>query len=138
MGRPYTAGIIMFSVRLLPSSIEVKLNELGTKHFRVMNCWLQHNDFDKLVTDSWLYFLIEGSNSFVHKEKLKLLKVKMRKWNKVYFGNLDDKISNAVTGIKLLDDKGKNGFLEEGDVLKRKELFEDFWRLSMMQDSFMY
>lgn len=38
----------------------------------------------------------------------------------------------------MLDDKAEQGTFSEADVLKRKEFFEEFWKLSRMKESFTY
>lgn len=80
-----------------------------------MNCWLQHKDFDKFVTDKWANSHFEGSSSYVLKEKLKSLKTVLKEWN-----------------------KGERDAFEEGHALKHRELFEIFRKLSRMQDSFIF
>lgn len=72
------------------------------------------------------------------KGKIERVKCDMKKWNMESFGKLDDKIEQVVNETKLIDDKGGSGTLVEGDILKRKALLETFWKLSRMQESFLY
>lgn len=102
----------------------------GPKPFRTMNCWFDHKESEKLVADKWKDFNIAGWGSFVFKEKLKQLKIVLKEWNKSSFGNLDDKIQAAILEIKLIDDKGECGTFSDADKMKRRELFENFWKLS--------
>lgn len=50
----------------------------GPKTFRFMNCWTE-----------------EGRNTFVLKEKLKILKNKLKVWNTEHFGDLDQRLGAA-------------------------------------------
>lgn len=104
----------------------------GPRPFRVMNCWLLHNDFERFVSDKWKELRVQRWGSFVIKEKLKLLKQHLKVWNTRSFGNMDDKIQQATKDIKQLDDKGELRSLSDGDNLKRRELFESLWNLSKM------
>lgn len=69
------------------------------------------------------------------KEKLKYLKSKLKARNKDSFGNIDDKISNVVENIKAIDDKGENGSFKDGDMMRIKEFFQLFWKLSSNKES---
>lgn len=68
---------------------------------------------------------------------MKRLKNSLKCWNKDSFGNLDDSIQVTVAEIKSLDDKGERGSFSEGDILKRRQLFDCFWKLSKMLQSLM-
>lgn len=79
-----------------------------------------------------------GFDSFVLKEKLKELKQVLKGWNKSSFGNIEVNIQNAISEIKVLDDKGESCSFSEGDILLRRVLFEKFWNFSRMRDTFVY
>lgn len=57
----------------------------GPKPFRFNNCWLGHKDFKVFVEDCWKSFNVRGWKMFAFKEKLKLLREKLREWNKDIF-----------------------------------------------------
>ncbi|CAJ2628008.1 unnamed protein product [Trifolium pratense] len=71
----------------------------GPKPFRVVNAWLEHPDFKKFVESSWKSFNVGGKKAYVLKEKLKLLKESLKKWNKDVFGILDLNIDKTVADI---------------------------------------
>lgn len=48
----------------------------------MINGWLHHADFKAFVSEWWGKFNVQGMKAFVVKEKLKLLKEKLRVWNK--------------------------------------------------------
>lgn len=101
----------------------------------MLNCWLDNKEFQKLFKEKWEALNISGWDSFVAKEKLKSLKKEMKEWNKSSFGDIDNRIKAATEEIKLLDDKAESSSFSEGDIMKRRELFESFWRLSRWKDS---
>lgn len=65
-----------------------------------------------------------GWKTYAVKEKLKLLREKLRWWNKDVFGFLDLNIQNMVREINMLDDVIDLGSYQE--VHRRKELSLQF------------
>lgn len=72
----------------------------GPKPFRFENCWLLHKDFLPKVRDRWSQLEFHGFTGFTLMKKLqgltlmkKLqgLKAKIKEWNKISFGSLNDK-----------------------------------------------
>ncbi|XP_026399736.1 uncharacterized protein LOC113295619 [Papaver somniferum] len=59
--------------------------------FRVQKMWFLHADFMRMVRDSWNAPLV-GSPDFIFPQKLKRLKVKMKLWNQIVFGNVHVKL----------------------------------------------
>lgn len=62
---------------------------------------------------------------YVFKEKLKMLREKLRVWNKEVFGFLDLNIKNIVNKINALDELVGGSNCQE--VERRKELSSLFW-----------
>jgi exonuclease III len=56
------------------------------KPFRVINGWFDHPDFYSFVETCWNGFVVRGKKAFVIKEKFRLLKECLRKWNREVFG----------------------------------------------------
>ncbi|KAF5180995.1 Line-1 reverse transcriptase isogeny, partial [Thalictrum thalictroides] len=78
----------------------------GSSPFRFELMWFEEDDLVQLI-DEWLRsFPNEGCPSFNWWKKVKLLKVKLKEWNRETFGRID----------KLLDEKSK-----EVDSLDAKE-----------------
>lgn len=78
---------------------------------------------------------MDGSGSFIIKEKLKRLKCELKIWNNESFGSIEDNIQKIVEEIKLLDDKVEKDAHLDGDILKRRRHFETFWKFSRMQEA---
>lgn len=49
--------------------------------------------------------MVTGSAAFVIKEKLKLLKVSLRRWNLEVYGLVDIRVEDAISKINVCDDK---------------------------------
>ncbi|XP_058760611.1 uncharacterized protein LOC131633951 [Vicia villosa] len=102
----------------------------GPKPFRVNNCWFENKDFKNYVEEAWNDLTVVGRQDFVMKEKLKLLKSKLRVWNKEKFGWIDLKIEEATTKInrrdQLQDGIGQRvGGGMEDEIKKAKD---DLWK----------
>ncbi|MCI22282.1 transposon TX1 putative protein, partial [Trifolium medium] len=78
-------------------------NDWGPKPFRFNNHWLEHKDFKEVVKEAWRENEVRGWMGFVLKEKLKGLKLKLKEWNKVEFGNMESRIKKLIEDIHDLD-----------------------------------
>ncbi|MCH79401.1 cysteine-rich receptor-like protein kinase [Trifolium medium] len=74
-------------------------NDWGPKPFRFNNHWLTLKNFKKIVEDGWKEQEVTGWMGFVLKEKLRGLKVKLKEWNKVEYGNLEGRVKKLVEDI---------------------------------------
>jgi hypothetical protein len=107
----------------------------GPKPFRFNNHWILHKDFYKLVEDFWRNCEFTGWMAFILKEKLKGLKGCLRSWNKETFGSVEVKINKLVGDIRDLDVRSEVSGLSAGEVLHRKDLFAEMWKLRMSRES---
>ncbi|MCI22763.1 transposon TX1 putative protein [Trifolium medium] len=107
----------------------------GPKPFRFNNHWLNNKDFSKLVEREWSSFQVDGRMSFVLKEKLKMLKGVLRKWNREVYGSVDSKIDALSGDIEDLDLKDEREGLSEEELLLRKDKFNQLWLLLKSKDS---
>jgi exonuclease III len=98
----------------------------GPKPFRVINGWFDHPDFYSFVESRWKSFDVRGKKAYVLKEKFRLLKECLRKWNKEVYGFIDLNIEKTVKELNELE-----GLLEGNDgnfdPTIRKYLNNDFW-----------
>ena len=60
----------------------------GRSSFRFENMWLKTEGFVERVQDWWSSHHYEGTSSFILTNKLKALKVDLKKWNAKEFGNV--------------------------------------------------
>lgn len=78
------------------------------------------------VEEKWQSFQVSGWKLHTFKEKLKLLKVELRKWNREVFGFVDLNIEKIVEDINILDAVAASNNLEDNS--RRKELTVQFWQ----------
>ncbi|XP_058725573.1 uncharacterized protein LOC131596854 [Vicia villosa] len=68
----------------------------GPKPFKFNNEWFSFDSFIPFVEGEWKSLKVEGRADFVLKEKHRLLKDKLKKWNKEVFGKIDLDIDKDV------------------------------------------
>ncbi|XP_058726479.1 uncharacterized protein LOC131597832 [Vicia villosa] len=102
----------------------------GPKPFRVNNCWFENKDFKKFVEEAWNDVSVAGRQDFVMKEKLKLLKSKLRVWNIEKFGWIDLKIEEATAKINRRDHYQDGSGQRVGGGLEDeiKKAKDDLWK----------
>ena len=61
----------------------------GPSHFRFENMWLKMEGFKDLLKSWWEGDNFSGSSSFILAEKLKVLKSKLKEWNRDIFGRVE-------------------------------------------------
>ncbi|MCH79823.1 LINE-1 reverse transcriptase like [Trifolium medium] len=72
---------------------------------------------------------------FVLKEKLRGVKDRLKEWNKVEYGNIEERVKKIVEDILALDMRGENLGLTAQEVDLRKQLFDEFWKLKKSQEA---
>ena len=83
------------------------------------------------MRDTWRSFQISGWDSFVLKEKLKLMKVALRDWHQRHSKNLLARILSPKDNIVSLDLKGESTVLSDEEVQELHGLSEDLFSLSL-------
>ncbi|XP_019427082.1 PREDICTED: uncharacterized protein LOC109335401 [Lupinus angustifolius] len=101
----------------------------------VIDPWFEDKDFVSFVEQNWNEFSPSGWSMFVLKEKLKLFKAILKKWNKMHFRDINNKIDLAVVGIHDLDLKSETMYLSKEDLRIRLELSTDLWRARSLQQN---
>ncbi|XP_010275990.1 PREDICTED: uncharacterized protein LOC104610867 [Nelumbo nucifera] len=95
----------------------------GPSPFRFENMWLLHLEFKDKVKTWW-----NESNPKVNWEgmkfhwKLKELKVKIKEWNSLHFGRLEEKKQQLISKIEELDAKEERGCFGDRDKEMRWKL----------------
>ncbi|XP_058749036.1 uncharacterized protein LOC131621996 [Vicia villosa] len=103
----------------------------GLKLFKFNNEWFSFDSFFyPFVEKEWKSFVVEGRGDYVLKEKLRLLKFKLKWWNMEVFGRHDLEVDEGVRNINMEDDRVEeaDGNLLLGVVEKRREATSRFWR----------
>jgi hypothetical protein len=94
--------------------------------FKFMKMWTLHSECKKIVQDCW-NTTIYGCPMFILSKKLKLLKEKLRTWNKESFGNVHELVSSAELKLQSIQNQIQTSgpsdmlLIEELDAHKRLE-----------------
>jgi len=73
-------------------------NQLFASSFKFLKMWTLHSDCRKVVEDCWNVHVI-GCPMYVLSTKLKLLKNKLKAWNKEVFGNIHALVTEAESHL---------------------------------------
>jgi hypothetical protein len=112
-----------------PLVLRYSSDDWGPKPFRFNNYWLRSNDFKDVVRLAWDSCIVEGWMGFVLKEKLKSIKGAIKVWNAEKFGEVGREKNTLIKNILDLDVKSESTGLNEREVVERKKMFQDLWRL---------
>ncbi|GLT29064.1 hypothetical protein SLA2020_039520 [Shorea laevis] len=85
----------------------------GPKPFQVLDAWLLHPEFKKIIEEKWKAMEVDGFAGYKCKQKLKGLKEFLKGWNRDVFGDMEA----AVKQIKQVDMKGEEFDLDEFEIL---------------------
>ena len=79
----------------------------GKKPFRFENMWLKDEGFLERVSSWWETYLFQGTPSFSLANKLKMLKLDLKRWNVEEFGNIGLRVQNLwkdFNELEVIDD----------------------------------
>jgi hypothetical protein len=96
---------------------------------------MDHKNFKKVVEECWRAQEGSGWMAFILKEKLKALKFRLKEWHKEEYGKVENRIAKIVEDIEELDIRGESTGLSSQEVLLRKDLFVDFWKLQKIREA---
>jgi len=78
------------------------------------------------VKKSWVEATRKGWAAFTFKEKLKKLKLDMRRWNNESFGDVDNQIEKVMEDMNCLEKREKEMILNEEEEARKRLLNEEF------------
>lgn len=106
-------------------------------NFKFLKMWALHNDCREFIATCWQSPVI-GCPMFILTKKLKILKDKLKIWNKEVFGNVHDYVKQSELNLSLIQDQihsdGPSDSLlnleknAQSDLHKALERQENFWQ----------
>jgi hypothetical protein len=91
------------------------------------NCWLFEASFQQLVESSWASCNIFGWKAYVVKEKFRILKEKIKVWNKDVFQKFDSVLLQLKESISAIDIVVEKIDLSSEEIGSRKSMVADMW-----------
>ncbi|XP_028073720.1 uncharacterized protein LOC114276135 [Camellia sinensis] len=98
--------------------------------------WLRPEGFVELIQGWWGSYRVVGLPSSRLAQKLKFLKLDLKKWNWEVFGPLEDQKAKVVYALKVLDERKGAGVLSAADMSIWEEVRKEFGHLARMEISF--
>ena len=80
----------------------------GLIPFKFENMWLKMNGFKELINNNWGELQLNGSASFKLVEKLKALKLLLKRWNRDEVGNVHERKVSPLSTINSWDSLESN------------------------------
>ncbi|KAL8534970.1 hypothetical protein ACS0TY_010843 [Phlomoides rotata] len=124
-------------LRSLPIFIESSIQDWGPKPFKFINCWISRLDFKAFIKIRSEDHKVLRWAGFRLKEKLKLLKMDLKAWNKTEFGNIDNQIEEKKREIEILDQIDEALGLDEDEIIRRNQLIAELTRDLIWRDGLM-
>jgi hypothetical protein len=107
----------------------------GPRPFRFKNFWLENSSFKDMVSKVWEEQHFTGWMGHILKERLKGLKLEIKKWNTEVYGEVDLKIQKLRENIEELDLRSERKGISDDEVLLRKGCFTELWKLLKSKDA---
>ena len=117
-----------------PLLLEAVVVRRSRSAFKFENMWLKAKGFIDRVKQWWEGYSFEGFPSFILAQKLKALKVDLKKWNRLEFGDLAFKKKNKLTELMGLDAREELVGLSNEDQIWRLQLKGDIKQLASLEE----
>ena len=118
-----------------PLLLEAGVVQRGRSAFKFENMWLKAEVFVDRVKQWWDGYSFAGSPSFILAQKLKALKVDLKKWNREEFGDLAFREKNMLTELMGLDAREELVGLSNEEQIRRLQLKGDIEQLASLEET---
>ncbi|WJZ83279.1 hypothetical protein VitviT2T_002974 [Vitis vinifera] len=106
----------------------------GPSPFRFENMWLKVEGFKDLLKAWWEGDNFNGAASFVLTEKLKVVKTKLKEWNRDVFGRVEYRKNVALDQMQFWDAKEKTNRLTLEEMEARREAREEYKKWVLLEE----
>lgn len=106
----------------------------GNRYLKFENMWLQLEGFVEQVKTWCGSYNYSGSPSYVLAQKLKALKLELKKWNEEVFGNVGKLKKEMVEGFCELDMIAEERSLTEDERLKNEDISRELERSIILEE----
>nr|KYP35677.1 Transposon TX1 uncharacterized [Cajanus cajan] len=107
----------------------------GPKPFRIFNSWLQREEIKKMVTKEWSDLVVLGWAAFRLKEKIKLLKHKIKAWVNETLAGMGSTAQGVMDELNKLDRIEECRELSEDERDRKMQLQQSFWEIAIREES---
>ncbi|RVW43419.1 putative mitochondrial protein [Vitis vinifera] len=106
----------------------------GPSPFRFENMWLKVEGFKDLLKAWWEGDNFNGAASYVLAEKLKVVKTKLKEWNRDVFGRVEYRKNVALEQMQFWDAKEKISRLTVEEMEARREAREEYKKWVLLEE----
>ena len=107
----------------------------GPSPFRFENMWLKVEGFQELIHSWWQGIEVRGSASFRLVTKLKVVKQKLKEWNREVFGRLEDNKAAALQLVDHWDRVECERRLSEEETVSKKEAKDSYAKWVSLEET---
>ncbi|KAF3625972.1 ATP-dependent zinc metalloprotease FtsH [Capsicum annuum] len=98
-----------------PIILECGIWEQRQSYFKFENWWLKVEGFNQLVHEWWNGFLVEGCPEYKLCTKLKMLKLKLKKWSRNAFSEMANRKNSLLEELSVWDKTWENRELSQDE-----------------------
>ena len=106
----------------------------GPSPFRFEHMWLKVEGFKELLKAWWERDSFNGSASFILAEKLKVVKSKLKEWNRDVFGRVEYRKNLALDQLQFWDAKEKTNKLSLEEMDARREARKEYKKWVLLEE----
>ena len=106
----------------------------GSSPFRFENMWLNVKGFKDFLKAWWEGGNFNGSTSFILAEKLKVVNIKPKEWNRDVFGRVEYRKNLALEQLQFWDENEKTNRLSLEKMDARREAMEEFKKWVLLEE----
>ncbi|RVW55331.1 Transposon TX1 uncharacterized 149 kDa protein [Vitis vinifera] len=106
----------------------------GPTPFRFENMWLKVDGFKGLLREWWQGIEVRGRASFRLASKLKLLKLRIKTWNREVFGRLEVNKNSALQQVEYWDGVESERCLSFAETEQKKEAKDAFHKWVLLEE----
>ncbi|GLT55575.1 hypothetical protein SLA2020_286860 [Shorea laevis] len=117
-----------------PLMLDCGVGSRGRRSFKFENMWLHSVNFVDQVKQWWNSYHFEGAASYVLAQKLRALKIDLKKWNEEVFGDVGQRKKEMIEGLSELDLVAEGRSLNEEEKSKRVEYSKELERSIFMEE----
>lgn len=107
----------------------------GPSPFRFENMWLKVDGFKDLLREWWQGTVVRGKASFRLASKLKVMKQKIKEWNREVFGRLEVNKNLALQQVEFWDRVEGERCLSVSETELKKEAKETFKKWVLLEET---
>ncbi|CAK8571268.1 unnamed protein product [Lathyrus sativus] len=105
------------------------MKKRGPKLFQMLDCWKNIDGYHNFVREQWLNFKVEGWRCLFLKEKLNMIKNKLKEWHRWHTQNLEGMIKETKEELNIIKIKEESMKLNPVEMDPKKELTANLHKL---------